>query len=115
MRATLLSIVLTLAVGQTAGLACMASCSDATPAGCSHQDSTSCLAISADGCRGCVAVSSVVFVREEAQLTGVAPDEPYAIVAQLRVGAPPIRLRSGFEARRRLPCGKQPRVIALRI
>ena len=38
-RAALFSIVLTLAVGQNAGLLCKVWCHDATSAGCPHQDS----------------------------------------------------------------------------
>lgn len=114
-RVALLSIVLMLAVGQTAGLSCKVWCDNAARAGCSHQDSTTSVAVSVDGSCDCVAVGSVVFVREESRRTAVDSYAPSVPVHQFRLATPSSRLRSGFEVRRRLPYEARPLVIALRI
>ena len=114
-RVTLLSIVLTLAVGQTVGLSCKVWCDNAARAGCSHQDSTTSPAVSVEGNCDCVAVGSVVFVREESRRTAVDSYAPNVPVHQVRLTTPPSRLRSDSEVRRRLQFEERPLVIALRI
>ena len=113
-RSVLFSIVLTLAVGQNAGLLCGVWCPDATTAECSHQDSTTSPSVSADdNCRRAV-VEAVAFVREDARRTA-APDAQNALViARFRMAPSPTDLGSGLESGRRL-LEERPLAIALRI
>ena len=114
-RAALFSIVLTLAVGQTASLLCNAWCHDTTSAGCSHQDSTSPIVSAHDNCRIDVG-RAVAFVREDARRTAAAPEEQTALAVPRFLLAPShIDLGFGFESGRRLLLEERPLVIALRI
>jgi hypothetical protein len=122
-RAALFSIVLTLAVGQNAGLLCKVWCHDATSAGCPHQDSTTTFPdsatsprVSADDNCGNAFVGAVAFVREEAPRTAFAPDGQNALVVQrFQLPPSPADLRPGFESGQRRPLEERPLVIALRI
>jgi hypothetical protein len=114
-RTALLSIVLTLAVGQNASLLCKAWCPDATSAGCRHQESTTSPSVSADDNCGDTFVGPVALVREDARRTA-APDAQNALVVQRFQLAPsPADLRPGFESGQRRPLEARPLVITLRI
>jgi hypothetical protein len=121
-RATLFSIVLTLAVGQNASLLCNVWCHDATSTGCPHQDSTTSLDsttspnVSADDNCSSVVVGAVAFVREDARRNAAAPDAQNALVVpRFQLAPSPTDLRSGFESGWRLPLEERPLIIALRI
>ena len=116
-RATLFTIVLTLAVGENASLLCKVWCHDSTSAGCPHQDSTTSPSVSAyGGCSSSVVVGAVAFVREDARRTAAAPDAKHALVVhRFRLAPSSTNLRFGFEAGRPLLFEGQPLVIALRI
>ena len=114
-RAALFSIVLTLTVGQNAGLLCKVWCHDATSAGCAHHDSTTSPSVSADDSCSSV-VGAVAFVREDARRTAAGPDAQSALVVpRFRLAPSPTDQRSGFESGRRLLLEERPLVIALRI
>jgi hypothetical protein len=121
-RAALLSIVLTLAIGQNAGLLCKVWCHETTSAGCPHQDSTTFLdsttppSVSADdNCRNAFA-GPVAFVREDARRTAAAPDTQNAlIVPRFRLAPSPTDVRPGFDSRQQQPLEERPLVITLRI
>jgi hypothetical protein len=115
-RAALFSIVVTLAVGQSAGLLCKVWCHDATSAGCRHQDSATSPSVNADDdCRSAV-LGAVAFVREDARRTAAAPHAQNAlVVSRFRLAPSTTALRLGFESNRRLPLEERPLVIALRI
>jgi hypothetical protein len=121
-RAALFSIVLTLTVGQNAGLLCKVWCHDATSAGCPHQDSTTFLdsatspSVSADDNCGNTFVGPIAFVREDARRTAAAPDAQTALVVQrFQLAPPPTDLRPGFESGQQRPLEERPLVITLRI
>ena len=115
-RAALFSIVLTLAVGQSAGLLCKVWCHDATSAGCVHQDSTTSPSVSAEDSCEKAALETVAFLREDARRSAAAADAQNAlVVARFRLAPSPIDLGPAFESGRRLPLEERPLVIALRI
>ena len=112
--AALFSIVLTLAVGQNAGLLCQVWCYDATPAGCAHHSSTTSPSVSVDDSCSAV-VGAVAYVREDGR-TATDPDAQNALVVpRFRLTPSPTDLRSGFEPGRGLPLEERPLVITLRI
>ena len=114
-RAVLFSIVLTLAVGQNAGLLCKVWCHDATSAACAHQDSTTSPSVSGDDCRSAV-LGAVAFVPEEGRRTAPPPDAQNALVIlRFRLAPSPTDLRSGFEAGQRQLLEERPLILALRI
>jgi hypothetical protein len=115
-RAALFSIVLTLAVGQSAGLLCTVWCHDGTSAGCAQQDSTTSPSVNADDtCRSAI-LGAVAFVREDARRTGPAPDAQNAlVVSHFRLAPLPTDLHPGFESGQRRPLEERPLVITLRI
>jgi hypothetical protein len=115
-RAALFSIVLTLAVGQSAGLLCKVWCHDGTSAGCVQQDSTTSLSVNADDtCRSAI-LGAVAFVREDARRPTPAPDAQNAVVvSRFRLAPSPTDLRTGFESGQRRPLDERPLVIALRV
>jgi hypothetical protein len=115
-RAALFSIVLTLAVGQNAGLLCRVSCDDATSAACPHQESTTSPSVrTGDTCAN-VAVGAVAFIREDGRRTAPAPDAPNALVVRrFQLVAPPTDLRPAHESGLRMRLEERPLVIALRI
>jgi len=114
-RATLFSIVLTLAVGQNAGLLCSVWCPDTTAAECPHPDSTTSPSVSADGNCKRAGAGAVAFVREDARRTAAAPDAQDALVVRrFRLTPSPTDVRPGFESGRRL-LEERPLVLTLRI
>ena len=115
-RAALFSIVLTLAVGQNAGLLCKVWCPDATPAGCPHQAATTSPSLHADDACNEVVGGAVAFVREDGRRSAPALDAQNALVVlRFRFVAPPTDPRPGYESGRRLLLEERPLVIALRI
>ena len=115
-RASLFSIVLTLAVGQSASLLCQVWCPDTTSAECPHQDTTTSPSVSADdNCRSEV-VGTVAFVREDARRTAAAPDAQNALaVPRFLLAVSRTDLSSGPGSGRQLLLEERPLVIALRI
>jgi hypothetical protein len=115
-RAALFSIVLSLAVGQNAGLLCKVWCPDATSAACPHQDSTASPRVSADhNCEDVVA-GAAAFVREDVRRTTAAPDAQNALVVpRFRLAPSSTDVRSGFESGRRQLLEERPLILALRI
>jgi hypothetical protein len=114
-RAALFSIVLTLALGQHAGLLCKVWCPDATSAECPHQDSTTSPSVSADdNCRSAV-VGAAAFVREDARRTAAPNAQNALVIARFRLAPSPTDLGSGLESGRRRRLEERPLVIALRI
>jgi hypothetical protein len=118
-RAALFSIVLTLAVGQNAGLLCTVWCvpHDATSALCPHQDPmTSPTVRGDDNCSDPVTLGTVAFVREDGRRTAPGPDLQNALVVlRFRFVAPSIDPRPGYESARRSLLEERPLTIALRI
>ena len=116
-RATLFSIVLTLAVGQNAALWCTVWCPDATSTVCPHQESTTSPSVRTtdDTCAN-VAVGAVAFVREDGRRTAPAPDAQNALVVlRFQLVAPQTDLRHRHESGQRMLLEERPLVIALRI
>lgn len=115
-RAALFSIVLTLAVGQNAGLLCKVWCHDATSTACPHQESTTSPSVRADDTCVDAAVGAVAFVREDGRRTAPAPDAQNALVVlRFQFVAPPTDPRPGYESGKRMLLEERPLVIALRI
>lgn len=115
-RAALFSIVLTLAVGQNAGLLCKVWCPEATSTECPHQDSTTSLSVRANDNCTTIAVGAVTFVREDGRRTAPATDSQSALaVLRFRFLTPPADPLRGYESGRRLLLEERPLVIALRI
>jgi hypothetical protein len=116
-RTVLFSIVLTLAIGQGAGLACKASCyaHDAAPVGCPHQQLTSSAGVR--GVHDCDSdtVGVVGLVREDALRADSTPDIQNAGVVFRFLFTPPLTAwRPGYQtAQALLP--ERPFLIALRI
>jgi hypothetical protein len=87
-RAVLVSLVLSLAVGQSAAVVCKVWCHEATPAGCPHQDrATSATVRAGDNCRTIVA-EAVVLVREDGRRTAPAPNVHDALAPRWRFVPP---------------------------
>jgi hypothetical protein len=115
-RAALFSIVLTLAVGQNAGLFCKVWCHppNAAPAGCGHQAPTKSPSVLGDDNCNIVAVVAVAFRLEDARRAGSNPDAQSALIApQFHLTSSPTDLGSAYESETLLP--HRPLVIALRI
>ena len=116
LRATVVSIVLMLALGQDAGLVCKVWCHDASSTGCPHQDSATSPSVRADDTCTTTAVGAVTLVREDGRRTAPAPDAQNALgVLGFRLVGPPADPRSGYEPGRRRMLEERPLVIALRI
>jgi hypothetical protein len=115
-RTALVSVVLTLAIGQNAGLLCKVSCPDATSKSCPHQESTTAPSMRADDTCTNVVAGAVAFVLEDGRRTAPGPSAQHGLVAvRFRFVTPPTDPRPGLESGRRLPREERPLVIALRI
>jgi hypothetical protein len=115
-RAALFLIVLTLTVGQNAGLLCTVWCPEATSTQCPHQDSTTSPSVRADDTCTNVAVAAVAFVNEDGRRTAPATDSQSALaVLRFRFLTPPVDPLRGYESGRRWLLEERPLVIALRI
>jgi hypothetical protein len=111
-----LSIVLTLTVGQNAGLLCKVWCPEATSTGCPHQDSTTSPSVRADDNCTTVAVGAVTFVREDGRHTARASDSQKALIARgFQIAQAPTDLWLGRESGRLRLLEPRPLVVALRI
>jgi hypothetical protein len=116
-RATLVSIVLTLAVGQDVTLLCRVWCDAplAAASGCHYEDTIDVPSVTGD--RSCdYVLGASAFLREEARRTVAGPDAAPALVvsraqiAQLTIGA-----RPDWEPTREWSLTRQPVSTALRI
>jgi hypothetical protein len=115
-RAALFSVVLTLAIGQNAGLLCKVWCPDATSKSCPHQESTTSPSMRADDTCNNVVVGAVPFVGEDGRRTAPGPNAQHGLVVlRFRFVAPPTDPRPGYESGRRLLREERPFVFALRI
>jgi hypothetical protein len=115
-RAALFSVVLTLAIGQNAGLLCKVWCPDAPSKSCPHQESTTSPSVRADDTCTNVAVGAVAFVLEDGRRTAPGQDAQHGlVVVRFQLVAPPTDPRSGYESGQRLLLEERPLVIALRI
>ena len=116
-RAFLLSIVLTLAVGQNASVLCAVWCHPETgpTAACEHQEpSTSSSVTGNDECPE-VAGAVTAFVREDVRREGSAPDALHAVVVPPFQFALPLQSAFGSDSGHRPPLATRPPVLALRI
>jgi hypothetical protein len=115
-RAALLSVVLTLAVGQNAGLLCTAWCVplDATSAPCPHQEpATSPTVRGVDNCNN---LGMVAFVREDGRRTARASDCQNALIVRgLQIAQAPTDLWFGRNSGRLPLLERRPLVLARRI
>jgi hypothetical protein len=115
-RVAFVSVVLTLAIGQTGGLLCEVWCHDATSTGCPHHESTMSPSVRADDTCANVAAGAVAFVREDSRRSVPAPDAQNVLAAlRYRLVAPPSNARPVYESGRRLLLEERPLVIVLRI
>ena len=115
-RAALFSVVLTLAIGQNAGLLCTVWCPDATSKSCPHQESTTPPSLRADDTCTNVLVGAVASVLEDGRRATPGPDAQHGLVVlRFRFVTPPTDPRPRSEWVRRLLLEEQPLVIALRI
>lgn len=82
LRAAVLSIVMTLAVGQNAALLCRAWCESqaADASGCHHEQQASSTSVSADDICDHVVLSLAAVLREDVRRGVFAPDADYAIL-----------------------------------
>jgi hypothetical protein len=114
-RAVLLSIVVSVAIGQNAALLCTAWCHDATSAPCPHEASTTSSSVQADDRCEDAAAGVVAFVREDAPRVPAAPDAQNAPgVPRVRPALPSADLTFGFAPGRRL-LEERPLITSLRI
>jgi hypothetical protein len=120
-RAVLLSIVLTLAVGQNASLLCEVWCHDATVAACPHQssatslDSTTSPGVQADDNCGSLLDGPVALVREDGRRPAPRDTQTALVVPWFRSAPSPTDVRPGFESGRQLPREERPLVTTLRL
>jgi hypothetical protein len=114
-RTALFTIVLSLAVGHSAGLFCKAWCHDVAPARCAHESSTTSASVSADDRCQDAADSAVAFVREDGRRAAADPGAHNALVVhRFRPDSLPRALPFGFEPGRRL-LEERPPLTSLRI
>ena len=117
-RAAVLSIVLTLAVGPSANLLCSVWChpEDATNAACEHQNATTSPRVTGeDSCRT-TPTTAAAFTRDEAK-RGSSPngDQQAAVARTLRLADPLTEAIQPREGRGSLATAVSPVLIALRI
>jgi hypothetical protein len=115
-RATVVSIALTLAIGQNAVLLCQAWCDphEAADTGCHHTTASSSSLTGNDDCTDAVAALAVV--REDLRRGTTMPDARHAVVVPaFRFAPPSTDLRSGHDPGQPSPRESRPLVISLRI
>jgi hypothetical protein len=116
-RAALLSIVVTLAVGQDAALLCSVWCHSGggTAGACEHQTETASRGIVAnDDC--VVNANPLLFVREDGRRNAPAPDVTGTVAVSSFILSPPAtEALSGYKPNGRLLLQLRPLVLALRI
>jgi hypothetical protein len=116
-RAAVLSVALTLAVSQNAGLLCKVWCppSEATT-DCEHSGQTTSPSVTGDD--NCINVTpgAIAFVREDVRRGESAPDTQHAVTIPSFRFAPPLTdIRSDHGLGQPLGLAARPLVIALRI
>jgi hypothetical protein len=117
-RAALLSIVLTLAVGPTASLLCVALCHPhaVSAASCEHRDPNSRPSVAAKEDCPDIAAGTAALVREEVRRGVSTSDGQHAVVVPpFRFTSPPSSSAFGREPGQHPPLGARPLVLALRI
>jgi hypothetical protein len=117
LRAAVVSIVLTLAMGQNAALLCQAWCDPhaAAATGCHHDGATSPSLTGSDHCTDCT-FGVTAFVREDARRGASAPDAQNTVaVPGFRFAPTPTDIRSCHDPGQQSLLAGRPLVIALRI
>ena len=116
-RAAVLSIVLTLAVGQNASLLCAAWChpDEAPTAGCDHQEATTCSKVSGNDDCPQIAASPTAFVREDVRRGESAAHALHAVVVPPFQFERPPQSAFGRALGHRPPLETRPLAPALRI
>jgi hypothetical protein len=116
-RAAVLSIALTLAVGQNAGLLCRLWCHPSeAPTDCEHPDQTTSLSVTGEGNCNNVTLGAIAFVREDVRRGESAPDTQHAVAIPSFRFAPPLTdIRSDHDPGQQSRLAARPLVIALRI
>jgi hypothetical protein len=112
-----LSIALTLAVGQNAGLLCRLWCHPSeAPTDCEHPDQTTSLSVTGEGNCNNVTLGAIAFVREDVRRGESAPDTQHAVAIPSFRFAPPLTdIRSDHDPGQQSRLAARPLVIALRI
>jgi len=117
-RAVLLSIVLSLAVGQNVALLCRAWCNAhvAAASGCHHEDSSTTPTVAGDESCDNVAVAATAVLREDVRRSVSSQDANHAIpVPRYQLAQFTIDTRQNQEAGRRWLLENRPLSTALRI
>ena len=117
-RAAVLSIVLTLAVGQNGALLCKIWCEphEAATNACHHENASTSPRMARNDTCGSVVLNAAPFVREVVRRGVSAADARHAVVVACdRHAAPATGTRFGDESGQPLPLEARPLVIALRI
>lgn len=115
-RAAVVSIALTLAIGQNAVLLCQAWCDphEAAATGCHHNTATSPSLTDNDNCTDTFA--AIAFVREDLRRGTSFPDAQHAVlVPAFRFAPPSTDIRSGHDPGQQSPLESRPLVTPLRI
>jgi hypothetical protein len=116
-RAAVVSIALTLAIGQNAVLLCQVWCDphEAATTGCHHKTATSSSLTGNDPC--CTdTFAAIAFVREDLRRVTSIPDDQLAVVIPaFRFAPPSTDIRSGHDPAQQSPAGSRPLVTPLRI
>jgi hypothetical protein len=116
-RAAVVSIVLTLAVGQSAALLCSVWCHPPKVAtgACEHQHQATLPSVTGnDSCTQLAGATA--FVREDVRRGASAPDaQDGAVVAGFQFAPPPAHSTSGRQLRQQMPLRASPLMLALRI
>ena len=116
-RAAVVSIVLTLAVGQNAALLCSVWCHppEAASGACEPQHQATSPSLTGNDSCTQVAAGATAFVREDVR-RGAAPDAQHSVVVAWFQFAPPqAHSTSGRQPRQQSPLGASPLILALRI
>jgi hypothetical protein len=117
-RAAVVSIVLTLAVGQDTALVCSVWCHppEAAPGVCEHQHQLTPLSVTGNDSCTQLAAGATVFVREDVRRGASAPDAKHGVVvAGFQFVPPPAHSMSGIKLRQETPLRASPFILALRI
>ena len=117
-RAALLSIVLSLAVGQNVALVCRAWCNAhmADASGCHHEDSPTTASVAGDESCDNVAVAATAVLREDVRRDVSSPDTNHAIrVPRYQLALLTIDVHTAPDTWREWSLKKRPLSTALRI
>jgi hypothetical protein len=111
-------MVLTLAVGQNAALACRIWCEphQAAATECHHADGATVPTLTGKDACDDMALGAMTFVREDVRRRASSPDARHAVaVPAFRFAPPPTDLRSGHDPGQQSLPAARPLVIAIRI